>query len=244
MGHGTPAAYKGGCRCEVCVTAKREKDRAYYERNRERVKAKVQAYKETNAEAVAATQRRYREANAETIQARKREYHQANAEAIRAKVVAWQRANPEQRREQRRRYRDAHREELRVKMLERYYRLMAEDPERVRKLRRDWAKTRKGVLANRAARTARRGAPYTEESLAWIASLVDPTCWYCGRIATEIDHVIPVSRGGSGERSNLVPSCRSCNASKNAMGLEKFLARLEEQGRWPLTTSLPAEQEA
>ena len=41
------------------------------------------------------------------------------------------------------------------------------------------------------------------------------TCVYCGAQATEIDHVIPVSRGGSHSLSNLVASCTPCNQTKN-----------------------------
>lgn len=40
-------------------------------------------------------------------------------------------------------------------------------------------------------------------------------CAYCGLVApTEIDHVIPVSRGGSNSEGNLVPVCEACNWSK------------------------------
>jgi 5-methylcytosine-specific restriction endonuclease McrA len=48
-------------------------------------------------------------------------------------------------------------------------------------------------------------------------------CVYCGggKIGAgncadrlEVDHVIPRSRGGSNEYSNLVTSCKSCNGSK------------------------------
>lgn len=46
------------------------------------------------------------------------------------------------------------------------------------------------------------------------------TCQYCGKSATEaeleIDHVIPVSKGGKNEISNLKTACKSCNAGKKA----------------------------
>ena len=40
-------------------------------------------------------------------------------------------------------------------------------------------------------------------------------CQYCGGEAHEVDHVVPVSRGGSHLLSNLAASCKGCNASKN-----------------------------
>lgn len=44
----------------------------------------------------------------------------------------------------------------------------------------------------------------------------DYTCRYCGRrgVRLECDHVVPVSRGGSHEDSNLVTACFPCNRSK------------------------------
>ena len=36
-------------------------------------------------------------------------------------------------------------------------------------------------------------------------------CYYCGDIPSVIDHILPVSAGGSHEFDNLVPSCALCN---------------------------------
>jgi 5-methylcytosine-specific restriction endonuclease McrA len=39
-------------------------------------------------------------------------------------------------------------------------------------------------------------------------------CVYCGTTATSIDHVVPRSRGGRHEWSNVVSACRRCNHVK------------------------------
>jgi 5-methylcytosine-specific restriction endonuclease McrA len=39
-------------------------------------------------------------------------------------------------------------------------------------------------------------------------------CVYCGSAATSIDHVVPRSRGGRHEWSNVVSACRRCNHVK------------------------------
>jgi hypothetical protein len=42
------------------------------------------------------------------------------------------------------------------------------------------------------------------------------TCRYCGREATEVDHVDPRARGGATTPANLVAACRPCNKGKGA----------------------------
>lgn len=51
-------------------------------------------------------------------------------------------------------------------------------------------------------------------------------CAYCGGPYEELDHVIPLSRGGSNWASNLRPACRSCNRRKHSKTLSEFLAQL------------------
>ncbi len=57
----------------------------------------------------------------------------------------------------------------------------------------------------------------------------DNTCAYCGyrrRAASmDIDHIIPVVRGGSNDESNLQVICRPCNQRKGLQTDEEFRAR-------------------
>lgn len=39
-------------------------------------------------------------------------------------------------------------------------------------------------------------------------------CNYCDNLADTIDHIVPLSRGGTNYENNLVPACRSCNSKK------------------------------
>lgn len=41
-------------------------------------------------------------------------------------------------------------------------------------------------------------------------------CWWCGRNATEIDHVVAVIDGGAHTLDNVRPSCHRCNADREA----------------------------
>jgi len=60
-------------------------------------------------------------------------------------------------------------------------------------------------------------------------------CWYCGsELINEIciDHIIPKSRGGSNDRSNLRACCRPCNTKKGVRSVEEFRVYLE--GKKPI----------
>ncbi|TRZ84908.1 MAG: HNH endonuclease [Streptomycetaceae bacterium] len=63
-------------------------------------------------------------------------------------------------------------------------------------------------------------------------------CQYCGsEDATTVDHVVPISKGGTDDPDNLVAACTRCNYSKgNRMG--QFFG----QPRTPLTLPFPLSQ--
>ena len=47
--------------------------------------------------------------------------------------------------------------------------------------------------------------------------LYQSNCFYCGiKSKIEIDHVVPINKGGTHSIGNLVAACRSCNASKGS----------------------------
>lgn len=60
-------------------------------------------------------------------------------------------------------------------------------------------------------------------------------CTYCGSDRAEaVDHVIPLSRGGRDDVSNLVPACKPCNSSKrNRTVLEWKQALILDGQLWP-----------
>lgn len=52
-------------------------------------------------------------------------------------------------------------------------------------------------------------------------------CVYCGSAERiEIEHRIPLSRGGTNQPANLVPACKSCNCSKGTLTEREYLCKL------------------
>jgi CRISPR/Cas system Type II protein with McrA/HNH and RuvC-like nuclease domain len=64
----------------------------------------------------------------------------------------------------------------------------------------------------------------------WLRSQ-DPRCLYCGRYlrskGVTLDHVIPVSRGGTHDPDNLALACPLCNAAKRERTPLEWLADLQ-----------------
>ncbi|MFF4952263.1 HNH endonuclease [Streptomyces chattanoogensis] len=47
-------------------------------------------------------------------------------------------------------------------------------------------------------------------------------CCYCDAPAEHLDHVQPISRGGTDIARNLVPACAACNLSKSDLTLSEW----------------------
>lgn len=52
--------------------------------------------------------------------------------------------------------------------------------------------------------------------------LSDP-CVYCGCRSEQADHIVPLSRSGQHDWTNLAPVCAPCNVTKHTKGLLEFL---------------------
>lgn len=68
-------------------------------------------------------------------------------------------------------------------------------------------------------------------------------CFYCGKPPEpgqfgrrvqplEIDHVVPLNRGGTSKESNLVMACHSCNRSKGSKTVAAFVRYCITQNRF------------
>ena len=67
-----------------------------------------------------------------------------------------------------------------------------------------------------------QGPLYQQKLRSFIFNRSNGKCVYCGAKATDIDHVIPKSNGGTNSTYNLVASCRACNQMKSNLSLKDF----------------------
>jgi len=64
----------------------------------------------------------------------------------------------------------------------------------------------------------------TAAEWATIRAMQSGACAYCLRVAPlTMDHVLPLSRGGSNTMANVVGACRGCNSSKKARTIEEWI---------------------
>ena len=187
--------------------AARERARRYYAENTEKVKAYQREYNRANAEKVRARQSRYNRANRERFREQKRAY------ASQPHRVAWRRAytaaNAEANRRRARVWRDV-------------------NPERDRASSRNWYRRNKARAKlnayRRRARLAQAEGSFDTSDIVRLWHRQRGECFYCSERlgqrpsdrAFEIDHMTPLSRGGSNWPRNLALTCQHCNRSKHA----------------------------
>lgn len=149
--------------------------------------------------------RAYRAAHLEERRAYERSFYRLNSERWAARDRAARAADPEA---------------MRRKATEASRRFRAAHPERQAAHRRTWledvpdreAAARCAMTANRRARMYGADGQIGYETVLELWRR-EPDCVDCGE-GRGLDHVIPLSRGGSNTSGNLANRCRSCNARK------------------------------
>jgi len=90
------------------------------------------------------------------------------------------------------------------------------DPNDVLSRYRFWAQVNSSNI-----RARKYGVPDTLTTVEWKKRLVQSNgrCTYCGTKVDPskvvLDHIVPLSKGGSSSASNVTPACSSCNSNKN-----------------------------
>lgn len=84
-------------------------------------------------------------------------------------------------------------------------------------------------------RRARLKQVIHEDYKDWLKELLSHKyfiCHWCGKKFSidklTLDHVIPISKGGSDTKENLVPACKHCNSTKQARDPEEFNLTLQQ----------------
>lgn len=72
----------------------------------------------------------------------------------------------------------------------------------------------------------------TKDERVEIYSKTNGHCAYCGCTLEyskmQVDHVIPLRKGGADTKDNMLPACRSCNYYKSTLDIEQFRDSIEK----------------
>lgn len=96
------------------------------------------------------------------------------------------------------------------------------NPERQKVLSRNHSQRRRSRKRN-------NGGDHTVDDIKMLYDTQKGLCWWCGgklKDKYEVDHRVPLSRGGSNGVGNLVISCQHCNRSKRAKLPHEWNGRL------------------
>lgn len=167
------------------------------------------------------------------LNARARDKHKREPEYFREVQRRWRERNRARKKEHSAAYAERHKERINAKQREKN-----KDPKRkafiAGYLRNHRAANPELYLSYVHARRAKRlaaGGVHTKEE--WAAKLEEygHRCVYCcsgGRMTR--DHVVPLSKGGTNDISNIAPACRRCNSSKHDLTAQEYMSRLEANG--------------
>lgn len=175
----------------ICKSCKSIVDKEYHTKNRDKLLGRHREYYQKNKDSLIAYQHEYSTNNKDKIRSRKKEYYQKNKEYIKAHVKEYRHNNPELMKE---------RDRLKYENnKERYF---------------EYARRRDAL---------KRGASQTEKIPSNIKDILkeqqNDLCGICDNVVEEnqvshIDHIIPLSRGGSHTMDNLQYAHAGCNLSK------------------------------
>lgn len=121
----------------------------------------------------------------ECVSARTKAVWIRDRDKVHARNVAWKQSNRERTNE----------------LARKYYR---QSPEVMRYRRFMWRAHQAGVVV----------VPFTVEQMVARWNYYGGKCWMCGCVATDMDHVKPMSKGGAHTLCNMRPACGSCNSIK------------------------------
>ncbi len=178
----------------------RERNRRYYQENKDTIKANVRRYQQENKEKRAAAGKAWRTENKEKKKAMDAKHYLENRKAIRKQANA---------------YTATHGEENRARAAKWY----KENPERGKA-------NAKVANHKRRARIAEVGGTLTKADIRDLYASQGARCYYCSiniEEGYEIEHMTPISRGGTNGPENICLACTPCNRTKHCQTAEEFM---------------------
>ncbi len=180
-----------------------------------------------------ARDKKYREENKESVALRKKKYQQENKEKVRFGFLRWVSENKEKKAETDRKWAEQNKDKTKAnharwrskpenaaKVAENSRRWRLDNPEKSKEQETRWRQENPemSIAKTHRRRANIRGSEsrYTAQEWRNLVKKYNNKCLCCGRsdVKLTVDHVIPLSKGGRNDISNIQPLCLSCNDKK------------------------------
>lgn len=191
---------------------KKAQSRLEYDRNSEAIKARSAKWYSENKERASETSKEYRKKKRFIILRKKKEYYSEHKEQHSARTKAYYLKNKAEIDIYKREWYDEHKQLISEKG--KIYRV-----EHKREIRA----AKSNAKHTRRARLKFAKNYFVPREL--IEEMYQQPCGYCGVYVEgqmQIDHIVPIARGGSHKIGNLLPACPTCNMSKGSKTLSEW----------------------
>lgn len=209
-----------------CKECHKNRMKIYYENNKEKEAIRGKIYRENNKEKIAKSHKEHYENNKEYYQKwrennkdhinkfnkayyqqnkyhlieRQKEYYQTNRDYVLKYKSLYYQKNKESIEKYRVKYRVKNHDKIRN-----YFKLYYKNNKDKLRIYHQRRKAKKNSLPS----------SLTEQEWIEIKNKFNNRCAYCGKKTyLEQEHFVPLSKGGEYTSNNIIPACRSCNASK------------------------------
>lgn len=187
---------------------------AYYHQNAERLQEQNALWRSTHVEQVRQTQKTYHQEHKDEIAKKQQEYLQHHVE---------------ERSEYNHQYHITHYDIILRNHRLYYLRHKEEDDAKHSLYQKEHPEISQVGHEQYRARLFNSEGSFTVDEFRQKCLEYNNSCAYCKQECESltVDHVIPLSKGGSNYISNIVPACLSCNSKKRDLSVDEFLLRLE-----------------